>query len=916
MLHLESVISNEQTLEHLNTFQSRTSTWLVADLTTKLEVQKRLHKKGQVLEEDSVLRATEFWQKLLLRNYPQFRVLSGTLTQTILFRWLQEKQVEWAKGPNSAAQLLTYIEQLLPIILNSDSTTNLIEWLKENPRSLVRWGTWFNLAYEAVEYFLENNWISGQWVSGFLASQGIAADSWQRDIYVDLAGELAGVEIDLLQQLARENDVTVFKPSPSWESTYFSSLWPYKILNGESFYQSYLDEGDFVIEDIENIELKRFSTMTAEIKDAVHQVRLWLEAGVKPNDIAILAPNIELYWPILNLYLEVEGIPVFKDIVTRQHSTPLVMKWLSEIRLQSSRISNFDLEIKLFSNESQMSYERFKQLFSKIYDFSDLNRDVNVYNMLSSKKNSKEVLSKSEFITWGLSLWKSEDNTEAVVDIMQKLAQDVPNGTSFELADWVYYLEKLIAKNEIKVREKQSFGIYCENLSSSLRLPSKKIYVLGCVESELKTVSKSNLSLQDVLALARDLGFHINLPDQDSLEFTLRWLVNDKHRFIVLSSPMTNFSGGVESPSLFWLSQKVNKQQDPEQVDVPRLSLWDRLQLSLDENQLEFKQWPAEQFETTKDLIKNEYEGLAASEVQIHDYISLSVTQLERYASCPFIFLSEKLFKLSDLPDVDLDLDRMTHGRLMHALFEELSKEPISYNLSDNDIKNILYKVKERENLIMASEQVWQSVLPNYIQLAKRFLEFEKGWRDQFKATTTIGREVPIRAEWSLKEKRLVAPGQGDYPFYGYIDRIDSDEKDNCIIVDYKSSASSAKNFNSWLSSDMFQMALYSQALDFGFTRVGKKNTVAALYHVAKNMEKKKGFKLKDYQGELYEINSREKSGIKTEDLQKLFAETNNTVNELVQKISQGNFRPEPKEKDNQCTSCQWSYLCRAQHLL
>ena len=43
-------------------------------------------------------------------------------------------------------------------------------------------------------------------------------------------------------------------------------------------------------------------------------VRAWLDAGSTPAEIAVIAPDIEAYWPVLQAFLEKEGVPTQKDV--------------------------------------------------------------------------------------------------------------------------------------------------------------------------------------------------------------------------------------------------------------------------------------------------------------------------------------------------------------------------------------------------------------------------------------------------------------------------------------------------------------------------------------------------------------------------------------------------------------------------
>src|SRR5690606_38518098 len=119
---------------------------------------------------------------------------------------------------------------------------------------------------------------------------------------------------------------------------------------------------------------------------------------------------------------------------------------------------------------------------------------------------------------------------------------------------------------------------------------------------------------------------------------------------------------------------------DTEAVDKPEDTRWDELQRASFPVISELKKWSKEfsqQLEASllRDLGHRPQESFGQNLA-----LSLSVSQIENYLKCPFKFAAARLFCLSDLPSLDLDIDHLTRGQLMHALFESLTEEPMRFD--------------------------------------------------------------------------------------------------------------------------------------------------------------------------------------------------------------------------------------------
>ncbi|MEZ4873800.1 MAG: PD-(D/E)XK nuclease family protein, partial [Bdellovibrionales bacterium] len=364
---------------------------------------------------------------------------------------------------------------------------------------------------------------------------------------------------------------------------------------------------------------------------------------------------------------------------------------------------------------------------------------------------------------------------------------------------------------------------------------------------------------------------------------------------VILSTALSRFSGGVEAPSKLWIMAAQALGVDSEKMSTPDPTHLNHRQLQF---QSEFVDY---------DLGKTPRPNISVKP----EATRLSVSQIEGFLSCPFIFMARKLFRLAQLPEMELDVDHMTRGKVMHALFEKLTAEPFNSALPDEELRQIVSKCIEDEKI--NDDFTQQRVVTIYMRLAKRFLEFEKGWREQFPRTKTVGREARISAFWSLETGELVKEG-GDFPFLGFVDRIDSDQEGHLLLIDYKSSSSQEKNYGSWLKYDQLQMAVYAYAVDSGLCEEVSGEVVGANYFVAKTFSRNKGFLVKSKAESLAPRPGRG-TAITEDEKFSLYSDVKAVVQNSATAIAKGELQVNPKEL-SQCLKCDWKQICRAPHLI
>ncbi|NUN04275.1 MAG: PD-(D/E)XK nuclease family protein [Bdellovibrio sp.] len=906
MLKIITIASRSQIPEIFSRYNPREQSWLVSDLRTKFELQQRiLERDGQYVDE-SVLRASDLWKILLKRLDPELRLVSDPFAKSLL-RTIMDEHAE-VLGVNSSAEdtVFAYIDQMAPVLFHPEGTTRLNEWFVEHPESMNRWKDWYLRArFCAVKLLQEHRVITADWITAYLQNFIDLERVWTSPLVVDLGGEVSRVEAEILRILSRTVDVTVLAPSPAWKEEFRFLLKPYEDLEAQSQSTEVLK----VIPGKEkSIEVLRFSGMLAEIKNSVGQVREWLEQGLSADSIALIAPDIESYWPVLQAYLQEEGIPVQKDVTHKAQSLPSVTRWLALLRAKSGRLSSSDLEISFFDKEESQNlrYEEFRSLFKSLYVSEDLARNEIVYKVFHEQMDLTALLSRDEFVAKALLHWNASE-TDIVQVVLRELLQNASRATKLVWKEWLSYLESIVAAKEFTLEKGQPQGVMVTKLMSAHSEKAQYRIFLGLTDEALRGKNKTQLSGQDYFELAKDIGFYLDNPDQSDLEFELRMLAEADSRKDIYCFGATDLSGALQSPATFWMSLKG----EHEALTLPKETRWDELQHSdqLGSRVLISGRKEAVAKRIAQDLGKEDFDKIAVQELP-----RISASSVESFLECPFIFAAQRYFKLKDLPDVDLDVDHRTRGQLAHALFEKLTVEPVRFDWTPEQLSDVLETARQEKKLLFADERLWQPLKKKHIQLGLRFLDFEKRWREEFKKTRTLGRET--RFEFYIDTQTQIISKDahdGAFRISGQIDRIDGDDANHFVIIDYKSSAGNISAHGSWLKNRELQLLFYMWVLEKGLLENINGEVIGLFYYVFRNFERK-GFRVEDLAGSLYPAAKRKDKNATFEAKERYLGEFTTILMGTLDRIKAGECQAHPADFKT-CTTCEWRRQCRAPHL-
>jgi ATP-dependent helicase/nuclease subunit B len=860
----------------LSDFDPTHTTWIVSDLRSKFEIQQHLLKKNGHFEDHSVLRASEFWQTILRRFAPEISIVNRDFIRS----WLKEnlENEGHAASHRSEETVLEMMDLFSQVFSHPEGGAKIVEWLEQNSGAQERWSIWFQLAHDYGQKILRSNRILPKWIAGFLSNRIGWEKFWNRSLIIDLGGEFRRAEMDLIQTLARQVDIALIEPILQEREKYEYLLQPYQDIRGYAADVQNLTTPKAQVDDY----FLRFSGKLGEVKHVVSRTRKLLESGVPAHEIAVIAPDIESYWPLLQPFFDEEGIAVAKDSTARLHSFPLVSWWLSRLRLVSKNFNYADLEISAYQVEQNLplKFAQFQSLFCNLIDVDDLSRNLQVKSAFLDQQIPSGPMNREYFLAVAVRLWQDEAPLDELEIIVKEIISNSDRDLKLKFKNWLAWIEQLLGKLEVKTSAGHAEGVQLNSLLSSDSATFAHRFFLGLSESNFKNKRVSLISSSEIKSIFDQTGYQLLHPEQTSLQFELDWLAKSSVKENYFCYPQSTDRGGEETPHRFWL-QGIAEKKIP--VSIPAMTRLDSLQRQEGEALAEERQWSKEHLRLLTQQIEIDAGRALPDSFVSTQKISLSSSSFEKFHDCPFKFAAEKVFRLVDLPEADISPDLTYEGRLVHRLFELLAAEPRRYKYEQEELSALLEKIHEemKETAYVGDTRLWPPLKNKMLKLAERFLVFEKA--RALPGVKTVAREHKFQFVFADRE------------WSGAIDRIDQLGDQGIAVIDYKRK-NRKFNFQHWLKENHLQLAFYSWALRKGLIKEFKDRPVlSAYYYIYRNFEL---------------LGSEDASEFET-----LFTEIEGKVEKLTEALRSGAFPPQPRDLEKSCQYCRWSQLCRAPHL-
>ncbi|HRO66180.1 MAG TPA: PD-(D/E)XK nuclease family protein, partial [Pseudobdellovibrionaceae bacterium] len=672
-------------------------------------------------------------------------------------------------------------------------------------------------------------------------------------------------------------------------------------------------------------QVKRFSGQLAEVKEAVAQARAWMEAGVPSDRIAILAPEIEDYWPVLKPYLDEEGLPADKAVSVKLNALPVVNRWLARLRPRRGELTPADLELAYYGFESSnpLRYEQFRSLFVNLYGEEDLHRHEAVRQFFEKKMSGAGgILPRDVFLEVASRYWENLDNTDAFLLIAREVLQNAQGGMELSLGDWIRYVESIAASKETTLSPAFPGGLFIGNFLSAHAHPATHRIFLGLSEEGLRKAERNPLPMKDIREISK-LGFHLDHPDQSLLEFELKWLCETPATDDVLMVGVTSFDGAVRAPSALWMRyfQESHPESSAEAVQLPRAPRWDLLQLQEASEWKSERRWSENQTRRILQRLSLDLGEIEPEPVKTDWLRKISPSLVKTYLDCPFRLASSALFRLKDLNEVDVDLGRADVGNLTHAVFQTLTDEGWTQreSVSDEELQTLIEEVRRKLNFVFAEENLWLPFLKRQVRVAQEFLRVEREWKRNYPALQILKSETEWKIYFELESGEFsLTPSEEAVELRGRIDRLETDGQGRYVVVDYKASKTNLHHHDKWLGENEIQLLFYMWALEKGALPGLQGDVIGAFYYVYKNFTRDTGFQIEAEAGRLFPVSGRKKNlKAEVEEKEALFEELEERIRDVIARTSEGDWAPKPHEnnKNGICERCAWNGLCRSSHL-
>ncbi|MEK6773311.1 MAG: PD-(D/E)XK nuclease family protein [Bdellovibrionota bacterium] len=909
----------------------KNETLILSNLRSKREIQSLLLEKNGYHLDESVMRASDFWRLLLRRYHPQKRLISSDYARLLISSWLrQQNSKSNITSPiiteNSTSTLYQMIIQLSSLFLREQNAIPLEEWFEAHPEIEKRLGPWFSVSQSLINLFEEKNLILLEMIPAFLMNDLNLEKKWDRPLWIDLGSELNLAEAEVFQALSRIQNIHVIEPAPSWKSKYEYLLSPYRYLNDQSATaEDWLTTDETASNKEKNLRKScKLSSRLSEVKNATGLIRQWLDSGISAEQIVVLAPQIETYWPSLSSYFEVEGIPSQKNLVVKLISLPSILHWISTLKSKTRGLSHADLETSLYGIDEEIpfEFEKFNSIFKNIYSEQDLFRIDNLKSWFFKDINSNDLILRDRFVVLSLKLWKDDLTRPELEIILRELIANTSATDSFLFSDWISFIQKIATQKEKLIKEGSAKGVEVAQLMSGHDSTSSHRIFLGLVEEDFTSPSHHFFNLQDRLQLSKDLGFQIENPEQNFRSFQLDWLLESEAQESLLSLGLTHFDGQLLNPLSQWMTQReMDKKDSPLEVELPVKSRWDDLQkLSLDQVLKTERNLSENEISKLILRIKQDANDLPEAAVKGGSF-RVSPSSLMSYLECPFIFKAERVYKLVSLPEVDLDVDPRPQGNLVHRLFEKILLRKNLDEWTDSQLESLVEEVKEEQGKYFFEKDFWTAQKKKFLILCRRFIDFEIRWRKDHPQNHDVGHEVQWRFAFDTQTQEFMRyqeldPARDTSRFIelsGKIDRIDEVSDKMKIVIDYKSSTHKVANFPNWLVKNQLQLIFYMWVLEKGYIEGHQGESIGAFYYIFKNFKRDTGFRLDSVSDE-WIGKTKEKSYSSPQQKEDLFSGFETLLSQNLLLMSEGKFEPKPLDIKT-CDECRWSLMCRAPHL-
>ena len=313
-----------------------------------------------------------------------------------------------------------------------------------------------------------------------------------------------------------------------------------------------------------------------------------------------------------------------------------------------------------------------------------------------------------------------------------------------------------------------------------------------------------------------------------------------------------------------------------------------------------------------------------------------SITALESYAFCPMQYFLQRILHLEPDEERTVTLTSLEKGNVIHkVLYRFYHQLTIAERKKPWEHKDLLLNIAEDilkafpyDDILWIVEKERFFGSPSAIGLWEKFLDNEKEYIQQSGFLPVF---FELDFEYMLNEKSMTDSSQlkganknsRKSKIYGKIDRIDMDEKDRFVVLDYKSGQGAMKiNVKDMLNGSSLQLPVYLAAAENILSKKeGHVFPAAGIYYQVQDGERCT-IKIVLINGEYSPglVGSKEALRLSREyrdsgrqyTFSDVIRQALNHISRYIDEIATGNFRHTSSPRDIRCTSyCPYNRICR-----
>ena len=307
----------------LSEFDPQTDCFIVSDIKTKLSVEADLLERHSLLPGSCVMRAYEFYKELFYPLDLSWNISSDFFVRELFSEFCEKYTEPWIKNLQNSKSFFAFFNIFLTVLFHQENYNLFVEWFSKKHKP-VAWRPWFELCQKFFDFLESKKTLHEYGLKAFLLYHLPSLDKLafkKERIFLDLAFSFDFCEKEIFKELSRHKEVFIL--SPELENRLFleQTFDVYQKLEEElsSDQIVFLNDRFNKIQrgtqaSAADVFKVKSETQLEELRKAVAQVCKWLKNGVSPQDIVIIAPDMEKYWFALKTYFEREKILVKKSV--------------------------------------------------------------------------------------------------------------------------------------------------------------------------------------------------------------------------------------------------------------------------------------------------------------------------------------------------------------------------------------------------------------------------------------------------------------------------------------------------------------------------------------------------------------------------------------------------------------------------